>query len=53
MLRATIKADGLLPNDLEEKIAAALDREQILIRPVVTVTVAEYASHPISVFGGR
>ncbi|MCU1262029.1 MAG: polysaccharide export protein [Bryobacterales bacterium] len=51
MLKARIDAAGLLPGELEEKIAAALDREQIMIRPVVTVTVAEYASRPISVAG--
>lgn len=51
MLKQMLRADGLFPNELEEKIAAALEQEQILIRPVVAVTVAEYASRPISVSG--
>jgi polysaccharide export outer membrane protein len=51
MLKAQIQVDGLFPAELEERIAEALDREKILIRPVVTVTVAEYASRPISVSG--
>lgn len=51
MLKAQIKVDGLFPGDLEEKIAAALDKEKIMIQPIVTVTVAEYASRPISVSG--
>ncbi len=51
MLKAHIKAEGLLPNELEEKVASALDAEKILVTPVVTVTIAEYASRPISVAG--
>ena len=51
MLKTRINADGLLPAELEEQIAAALDQEKILVRPVVTVTMAEYASRPISVAG--
>lgn len=51
MLKARIAADGLLPAELEDKIAEALDQEKILVHPVVTVTMAEYASRPISVAG--
>ena len=51
MLKTRIAADGLFPADLEETIAKALDDEKILVRPIVTVTVAEYASRPISVAG--
>ncbi len=51
MLKTRITADGLFPAELEEKIAGALDLEKILVRPVVTVTMAEYASRPISVAG--
>jgi len=51
MLRQRIKADGLLPVDLETRIAGALSDEQILVEPVVTVTIAEYHSRPISVAG--
>lgn len=51
MLKEKIEAKGLMPSDLEEKIASALDFEKILVEPVVTVTIAEYHSRPISVAG--
>jgi polysaccharide biosynthesis/export protein len=51
MLKRPIQAEGLLPSDLEVAITRALAEEQILVDPVVTVTVAEYCSRPISVTG--
>ena len=51
MLKQKIKAEGLLPGALESVIAGALQAEQLLIDPVVTVTIAEYHSRPISVAG--
>ncbi|MBZ5591969.1 MAG: polysaccharide biosynthesis/export family protein [Acidobacteriia bacterium] len=51
MMKRPIEAAGLFPRDLETAIAAALRSEQILVDPVVTVTVAEYRSRPISVSG--
>jgi polysaccharide export outer membrane protein len=51
MLKQRIKADGLYPADLEAAISAALSEEEILVNPVVTVTIAELHSHPISVSG--
>ncbi len=51
MLKRAIPAAGLLPRQLESAVADALRAEQILIDPVVTVTVAEYRSRPISVAG--
>jgi polysaccharide export outer membrane protein len=51
MLKARIKADGVMPSDLETSIAAELVREQLLVDPFVTVNVAEYQSRPISVSG--
>jgi len=51
MLKQRIKAAGLLPVELEARIAGALGDEQILVDPVVTVTIAEYHSRPISVAG--
>lgn len=51
MLQQRIKAEKLLPAELEEAIAAALSAEQLLVDPVVTVTIAEYHSRPISVAG--
>jgi polysaccharide export outer membrane protein len=51
MLKQRIKAEGLMPTDLETRIAAALKAEKLIVDPFVTVTVAEYASRPISVMG--
>jgi polysaccharide export outer membrane protein len=51
MLKQRVKAEGLLPAELETTIAAQLRQEQILIEPFVTVTIAEYHSRPISVAG--
>src|SRR5579864_8493745 len=51
MLHAKIEAQGLLPAELETRIAAVLTDEEILVEPVVTVAIAEYYSRPISVAG--
>jgi len=51
MLREKIDAQGLMPAEVETRIAAALAQEQILVDPEVTVTIAEYFSRPISVMG--
>jgi polysaccharide export outer membrane protein len=51
MLERRINVAGLMPAEMEERIAAALVAEQILKDPVVTVTIAEYHSRPISVVG--
>jgi protein involved in polysaccharide export with SLBB domain len=51
MLREQIDAMGLMPEEVETRIAAALEQEQILVDPAVTVTIAEYHSRPISVLG--
>jgi polysaccharide export outer membrane protein len=51
MLRQRIKADGLMPSELERAVAEALVNEQLLVDPFVTVTVVEYHSRPISVVG--
>ena len=51
MLKQQVKVKGLLPGELEAAIAQALEGEQILVDPIVTVTVAEYTSRPISVAG--
>ena len=51
MLKQRIKADGLMPNQLETAVAEALVKEQLLVDPFVTVTVVEYHSRPISVVG--
>ena len=51
MLKRRIAAVGHLPSELEKEIARALREEELLVDPVVTVTMAEYASRPISVMG--
>ncbi|MFN7993896.1 MAG: polysaccharide biosynthesis/export family protein [Bryobacteraceae bacterium] len=51
MLKQRVRAEGLMPNELESAIAAALKNEQLIVDPFVTITVAEYNSHPISVAG--
>ena len=51
MLKKLVQAQGLMPAQLESAIAKALQDELIIVDPFVTVTVAEYNSHPISVTG--
>ena len=51
MLTDGVKAAGLFPRDVEGALVDALKTEQILVDPVVKVTVAEYHSRPISVMG--
>jgi polysaccharide export outer membrane protein len=51
MLTLAIPAAGFVPREIESAIAEALRAEKILVDPVVTVTVAEYRSRPISVAG--
>jgi polysaccharide biosynthesis/export protein len=46
-----IKAQGLLPADLETAIAETLRSGGLVVEPVVAVTVVEYHSRPISVAG--
>lgn len=51
ILKQPVKAEGLMPAELEIAVAEALRNGQVLVDPVVTVTVAEYSSRPISVAG--
>ena len=51
MLKQRLMAKGLYPADLETAITAALREEEILVSPVVTVTITEFHSHPITVSG--
>jgi len=51
MLKERVKADGLMPSEVERAIGDALVKEQLLVDPFVTVTVVEYHSRPISVLG--
>ena len=51
MLQSPIRVAGSLPAEVETAIAKALQQAEILVTPVVTVTVAEYTSRPINVAG--
>jgi polysaccharide biosynthesis/export protein len=51
MLSTKIRAADFMPAELETAIASALEADGILVAPVVTVTVVEYYSRPISVAG--
>ncbi|MGC9293557.1 MAG: polysaccharide biosynthesis/export family protein [Acidobacteriaceae bacterium] len=51
MLQDPIKASGLMPSQLETAIADALKKGNVLVDPIVTVTIMEYQSRPVSVTG--
>lgn len=51
MLQKHIQAAGLYPEQLENAITASLVNGQVLVDPIVSVTVVEYRSRPINVFG--
>jgi polysaccharide export outer membrane protein len=51
MLQKPVKAAGLYPADLEKSITAALIEDHVLVEPVVSVSIAEFRSRPISVTG--
>lgn len=51
LLAEGVKAAGLMPRELEAGVTEALKSEEILVDPVVKVTVVEYHSRPISVMG--
>lgn len=51
MLKRAVRADGLFPEQIEKAVVEALEAEQILVNPVVTVSIVEYASRPINVAG--
>jgi polysaccharide export outer membrane protein len=51
LLQEGVAAGGKLPRELERAIAEALKTGEILVDPVVKVTVVEYHSRPIAVMG--
>lgn len=51
LLDEGIAAAGLMPRQLESAIASALKTGEILVNPIVKVTVVEYHSRPIAVMG--
>jgi len=51
MIRKRVHAAGLYPSDLETAISSQLTAEQVMVEPIVTVSVVEYRSRPIKVVG--
>jgi polysaccharide export outer membrane protein len=51
MLSEKVKAEGILPQELEVRVAEALSMDGILVDPSVTIAIAEYAGRPISIAG--
>jgi polysaccharide export outer membrane protein len=51
LLQEKIRAAGKEPDEVAGEVSEALVRDQILVRPVVSVAVVEYRSVPVSVLG--
>lgn len=51
LLAEGVQAAGLMPRELEDGLTNALKSAEILVDPVVKVTVVDYHSRPISVMG--
>lgn len=51
MIKRQIQTAGLYPSELEKAITRALIEEHLLVDPIVTVSVVEYRSRPITVIG--
>jgi polysaccharide biosynthesis/export protein len=51
LLTEGVKAAGALPRELEAGVTETLRSEQILVDPIVKITVVEYHSRPIAVMG--
>lgn len=51
LLKEKIEATGKYPEQIEDEITQALVKDELLVRPVVSVSVAEYRSVPVSVMG--
>lgn len=51
MLSHPVQVKGLLPPEVESRIAAALVADEILVDPAVSVAITEYYSKPVSVAG--
>lgn len=51
VLTSRLHVEGLLPRELEAELSRQLVDEQILVHPLVTVSIMEYATRQISVIG--
>jgi polysaccharide export outer membrane protein len=50
-LKDPLKVTGLIATEIEKVVAAALSTNKILVEPVVSVSVLEYRSKPVSIVG--
>jgi polysaccharide export outer membrane protein len=51
MLKDPIQVQGMVPSQLESAIARSLTKGNVLVDPIVTVTIVEYQSRPVNVVG--
>jgi polysaccharide biosynthesis/export protein len=51
MLKDPVQVRGMVPSQLESAIAKALTKGNVLVDPIVTVTIVEYQSRPVNVVG--
>ena len=51
LLRAPLSAEGLMPDALRDRIAAALRAQHLLVDPIVDVSVVEYRSRDVTISG--
>lgn len=51
LLKEPIVATGKEPGEIEDEVQRALIKDEILVQPVVSVSVVEYRSVPVSVAG--
>lgn len=51
MVKQPLQVAGLHPSEIEEAITKALVENNVLVDPVVTVSILEYRSRPITVMG--
>lgn len=51
ILKGQIKAAHRFPAEIEKEITSALVNENVLVEPIVSVSVVEYRSRPVSVMG--
>jgi polysaccharide biosynthesis/export protein len=51
MLKDSVQVRGMVPSQLESAIAKALTKGNVLVDPIVTVTIVEYQSRPVNVVG--
>jgi protein involved in polysaccharide export with SLBB domain len=50
-LKDALKVEGLLPRELQDEIARRYVDQQILVHPLVSVSILDYATHMVNVVG--